>query len=127
MSDKSTKNVFVHVILSTQKREMLFERVRAFCEENRLRFGVLRDEVYYKVEGCTELLIEFYSPSVWNYGKWSAAYRYLFEQGFTIEYEANEDICLCYYPACGDLESYFVRFYIPSQYFYPKPSKSVRH
>ena len=91
------------------------------------QYTEIQNEPYWKIEGRKEMLIEFGPVPVWNYGKWSAAYKCLFEQDFTIEWEPNEDISLRYDPAVGDFDSYFVIFHIPSRNFVPKPSKTIRH
>ena len=71
--------------------------------------------------------IEIFPAPIWNCGAWRTAYKFLFEQEFTIEWGKNEDISLCFYPAYTDIDSYFVIFYIPSNNFVPKPSKTIRH
>ena len=119
--------VSIKTIATNQKRKELFERLKLFCERNNFEFRISQDEPYWKIDNLFETKIEIFPVPVWNYGKWSAAYKFLFEQDFTIEWEQNEDVSLCYYPAFDDFDSYFVIFYIPSNNFLPKPSKSIRH
>ena len=120
-------NVSARIISNGTKRNELFDRLNLFCKQNNLNLRILRNEPYWKTNGAYEMLIELESSPVWNYGKWGEAYKFLFNQDFTIEWEPNEDICLCYYPECDDLNSYFVLFHIPSEFFVPKPSKDIRH
>ena len=119
--------IYIKVIANAQKKKELFERLETFCQKNNFEFKFLQDEPYWKTDNLFEMKIELSPAPVWNYGKWCAAYKFLFEQDFTIEWEQNEDISLCYYPALGDINSYFVIFYIPSRNFVPKPSKTIRH
>jgi hypothetical protein len=119
--------IHISVIANERKRGELFGRLDAFCEKNNAACKMLQNEPYWKIDGLFELGIEISPAPIWNYGAWSAAYRFLFEQEFTIEWEANGDISLCYYPAYDDRDSYFVIFHIPSRNFLPKPSKTIRH
>lgn len=120
-------NVSTRIISNYAKRSELFDRLNLFCKQNDLSFKILQNEPYWKIDGAYEILIELENPPVWNYGKWGEAYKFLFDQDFTIEWEPNEDICLCYYPEVEDFDSYFVIFRIPSHFFVPKPSKDIRH
>ena len=119
--------MFIRVIASELKRKELFGRLSVFCEKNNLEYRILQDEPYWKIENLFEIEVEFSPAPVWNYGRWSAAYKCLFKQDFTIEWGPNEDISLRYDPAVGDFDSYFVIFHIPSRNFIPKPSKTIRH
>lgn len=119
--------ISIRVIAAERKKKELFERFKTFCEENHFECRILQYEPYWKTENFFEIRIEVSPAPIWNYGKWSAAYKFLFEQDFTIEWEPNEDISLCYYPAFDDFDSYFVIFHIPSRNFVPKPSKTIRH
>ena len=119
--------ISIKVISNEQKRNRLFERLETFCEKNHLTSKITQNEPYWKIDGLFEIGIEISPAPIWNYGAWSAAYKFLFEQEFTIEWETNEDISLRFYPAYNDLDSYFVIFYIPSSNFIPKPSKTIRH
>ena len=119
--------IFIRVISNNQKKKELFERLKIFCDKNKFQFKILQDEPYWKIENLFEIRIEFSPAPIWNYGSWSAAYKFLFEQEFTIEWDPGEDIALCHYPAFDDFDSYFVIFYIPSKNFVPKPSKTIRH
>ena len=121
------ESVFIRVISNEQRKDELLERLKTFCIENGLEFRITQDEPYWKIETHFEMSIDLYPSPVWNYGKWCEAYKFLFKQDFTIEWEENEDISLCYYPDFDDLNSYFVIFHIPSKKFFPKPSKTIRH
>lgn len=120
-------SISIRVICNERKRGELFDHLNVFCEKNNFECKILQNEPYWKVEGLFEMSLEIAPAPVWNYGAWSAAYRFLFEQEFTIEWAANEDISLYHYPAYDDMDSYFVIFHIPSSHFVPKPSKTVRH
>ena len=119
--------ISIRVIANEKKRNELFERLQVFCGNNNLKFKISQNEPYWKTDGLFEMEIEIFPAPIWNYGAWSTAYKFLFEQEFTIEWGTNEDISLCFYPAYTDLDSYFVIFYIPSNNFVPKPSKTIRH
>ena len=119
--------IFVRVICNDQKRNDFFDRLQIFCKENNFEPKFLKNESYWKIEGLFEIEIEMSPAPIWNYGAWSTAYRFLFEQEFTIKWEENEDISLCCYPAVDDFDSYFVIVYIPSRCFVPKPSKTIQH
>ena len=119
--------ISIKVIASELKRKELFGRLIVFCEKNNLEYRILQDEPYWKIENLFEIGIELSPAPVWNYGKWSEVYKFLFEQEFTIEWGPNEDISLCNYPTSHDLDSCFVVFCIPSKSFFPKPSKTIRH
>ena len=119
--------ISIRVLSNEQKRDNLLDRLETFCKKNNLSFKILRNEPYWKIDGLFEIGIEISPAPIWNYGAWSAAYKFLFEQEFTIEWETNEDISLRFYPAYNDFESYFVIFHIPSSNFIPKPSKTIRH
>ena len=119
--------ISIKVISNEQKRNRLFERLETFCEKSHLTSKITQNEPYWKIDGLFEIGIEISPAPIWNYGAWSAAYKFLFEQEFTIEWEANEDISLRFYPSYNDFESYFVIFHIPSSNFIPKPSKTIRH
>ena len=119
--------ISIRVISTEHKKKELFERLEAFCGENHFEYRILQDEPYWKIENLFEIEVEFSPAPVWNYGRWSAAYKCLFKQDFTIEWGPNEDISLRYDPAVGDFDSYFVIFHIPSRNFIPKPSKTIRH
>lgn len=119
--------VMLRVIANEQKRHEFFQRLELFCKKHDLRYKVSQDEPYWKIENLFEIGIDFDSSPVWNYGNWSAAFHYLFEAQFTIEWPDDAWIHLCHYPAYDDFDSYFVIFYIPIKYFVPQPSKSIRH
>jgi hypothetical protein len=119
--------ISIRVIATERKKKELFERLKAFCEKNHFACRILQDEPYWKIENLFEIEIELSPAPIWNYGKWSAAYKFLFEQDFTIEWEQNEDISLCGYPAVDDCDAYFAILHIPSINFVPKPSKTIRH
>ena len=121
------QSVTIRVISNEQKRKEFFHRAELFCIQNDLQYKVLLDEPYWKIEGLFEIEVLLQPAPIWNYGNWSAAFHYLFEDQFTIEWGQEDDISLCHYPAYDDFDSYFVIFYIPSQFFNPKPSKSIRH
>ena len=119
--------ISIRVIANEKKRNELFERLQVFCGNNNLKFKISQNEPYWKIDELFEMRIEIFPAPIWNYGAWRTAYKFLFEQEFTIEWETNEDISLCFYPAYADFDSYFVIFYIPSNNFVPKPSKTIRH
>ena len=122
--------ISIRIIANEQKRDGLFERLHIFCDRNNLTYKIQQNEPYWKTDGLFEIGIEISPAPIWNYGAWRAAYKFLFEQEFTIEWEPNEDISLCSYPAyddLADLATYFVIFHIPSNNFVPKPSKTIRH
>lgn len=119
--------VSARVIANDTKRNEFFERLKLFCSQNSLNFNVAQNIPYWKIDGLFEISIEIESCRVWNYGKWSEAYKFLFNQDFTIEWGLNDDISLCCYPECDNLDSYFVILHIPSDLFVPKPSKDIRH
>ncbi len=120
-------NVVMRIICNEKKATALLKRISNLCETNNFNSTVIQNEPYWKIEGRREILIEFDPIPVWNYGKWSEIYKYLFEQDFTIEWDTDESIDFCYYPSPEDSESYFVIFGIPSNCFFPKPSKSIIH
>ena len=120
-------NVVVRIICNEEKAKDFLNRLSVLCETNKFEYTEIQNDPYWKIEGRREMLIEFGPVPVWNYGKWSEVYKYLFEQDLTIEWQPNEDIDFCYYPSPEDSESYFVLFGIPSNRFFPKPSKSIIH
>jgi len=119
--------VTIRVIANEQQRSEFFRRAESFSERNHLRLKILQDEPYWKIEGLFEIKVELHPAPVWNYGNWSEAFHFLFDERFTIEWEQNDDISLYHYPAYDDFESCFVIFCIPSSCFIPKPSKTIRH
>lgn len=121
------QSVAIRVISNEQKRNEFFHRVKLFCERNGLQYNVVQDEPYWKIEGLFEIEVLLEPSPVWNYGNWSEAFRYLFKEQFTIEWGQEDEISLCHYPAYDDFDSYFVIFCIPSKYFVPKPSRTIRH
>ena len=117
----------MRVIANEFKRDAFLRRVKLFCAQNDLQYTTLRDKPYWKIEGLFKIEVSLESVPVWNYGKWSDAFHFLFEEQFTIEWPDDTLIELCHYPAYNDLDSYFVVFWIPVIYFVPLPSKSIRH
>ena len=120
-------NVVMRIICNETKAKDFLRRLSILCENNNFQYTEIQNEPYWKIEGRKEMLIEFGPVPVWNYGKWSEVYKYLFEQHFTIEYNTDENVDFCYYPSPEDSESYFVIFGIPANCFFPKPSKSIVH
>ena len=120
-------NVIMRIICNEKKTTDFLLRLSSFCETNKFKINEIQNEPYWKIEERREMLIEFGPVPIWNYGKWSEIYKYLFEQDFTIEWDTDESIDFCYYPSPEDSESYFVIFSIPSNCFFPKPSKGIIH
>ncbi len=107
-------------------RETVLGRLAALCEELEMACTVSKDEPYWKMPDRMETEATFGACPTWNYGRWSEVYRRLFGQELTIEWETGENILFFTYPPVG-AEGIWVQFLIPSECFWPKPSRDIRH
>ena len=78
-------NVVMRIICNETKAKDFLRRLSILCENNNFQYTEIQNEPYWKIEGRKEMLIEFGPVPVWNYGKWSEVYKYLFEQIQTLQ------------------------------------------